>query len=138
MIDPTFADFPGHGLDAADKEYRYHGISKEVFEKYKEKLEDKEKKQIEQNSEEIKEDQDKEEKEEKLKKHNEILKRIQYRNFLVFQQEIIDMITKYDPEAVRGRKIMVDKESYRNIRQRERQKVMEVRKQIAQDGEDKK
>lgn len=135
MIDPTFADFPGYGLDAADKEHCYHGISKEVYEKYKEKLEKKEKKQIEQNFEEIKEDQDKEE---KLKKHNEILKRIQYRNFLVFQQEIIDMITKYDPKATRGRKIIVDEESYRNIRRRERQKVMEVRKQIAQDGEDKK
>ena len=123
LVDPTFAD-NGSVLDAVDQNHSYHGISAEEYELKKEMLEERaaeeeaaRKETVAGNFKQI------------MAAHEEIRHRIELADFFVFQQRIVDFITKYHPEKTRGRKIQLEKDSYRAILEHEH-KLAELRQKI--------
>ncbi|MDD3020863.1 MAG: hypothetical protein PHX61_07780 [Alphaproteobacteria bacterium] len=125
LVDPTLAD-SGGSFDAVDEHHSYHGVSPEVYKQQKERLEEQmakevaaEKIETENNLAQI------------MAAHDEVQQRIELNNYFAFQQRIVDLMTKYYPKETRGRKIQVEKDSYRAIRGHKK-KIMEVRQKISE------
>lgn len=114
FVDPTFHDF-GYALDGVDKNHSYGGVTKEFYNKHEGKL-----------LEGLEDDNQAD----SINIYDNTIKRIEEHNLAVFKEEIYDYITRYYPDFAKGRKIELDKDSYKAILQNEQKRMAKEEEQL--------